>query len=167
MFERYIEMSRRAIYFARTVAIHSNADRIDTDHLLDGLLVDSKSRANTLFHLQELLSSRVAPLQRLTLVPALEKEPPLSDDGKRALAYTVAEANRLEDYWIDTEHLILGIMREQTSDAAFTLRSAGLELAAARTIVAQSKSSRPARDPEPLSWKRLAWFHKLIAKLLY
>jgi ATP-dependent Clp protease ATP-binding subunit ClpC len=167
MFDRFAAASRRAIYWARTVAIHSNANHIDSEHVLRGLLVESESRANRLLHLQEHLSSELALLKGLTPVPPLDKELPLSDDAKRILAYTVSEAARLNDYWIDTEHLVLGILREQTSDAAFSLRAAGLEVENVRKIIAQNKASRPDYGPEPLSWRRLAWLHKLIARILY
>ena len=53
MFERYTECAKRAIFFARYEAQQVGAKKIDTEHLLLGLLHDSQSRGNLLFGLKE------------------------------------------------------------------------------------------------------------------
>lgn len=79
------------------------------------------------------------------------REIPLSNDGKLSVAHSAREANRLRDYWIDTEHLVLGILREENSVAAHKLREVGLRLDACRQRVVDNKGSRPAR-PNPVIW---------------
>ena len=64
-----------------------------------------------------------------------EKNLPLTLDCKRILAYTAEEANRMDDYWIDTDHLVLGILREGKCTAAVRLEASGLALQQARTQV--------------------------------
>ena len=59
----------------------------------------------------------------------------LGGDGKRILAYTAREANRLRDYWIETEHLVLGILRERENAAAVKLGVAGLDLERSRQLL--------------------------------
>src|SRR5258706_12828437 len=69
---------------------------------------------------------------------------PLTSDGKRTLACTELEANRLTDYWIGSEHLVLGILREGSTKAANKLRGVGLDLDSCRcSIVAHASSMHP------------------------
>jgi hypothetical protein len=75
----------------------------------------------------------------------------LGGDGKRILAYTAREANRLRDYWIDAEHLVLGILREGRNAAATRLRAVGLEIETSRQLVIERKDTRPPR-PNPVLW---------------
>ncbi len=173
MFQRYTDETKRAIYFAAQLALRESAEVIDSNHLLRGLLTDSESRANTIFRLCQLFpedaayqstlkslqvnnqckltirqTSRQSSFQKKKVAPNMIG---LGGDEKRILAYTAREANRLRDYWIDTEHLVLGILRESDNAAAARLRTAGLDLEASRQRVIESKSSRPAR-PNPVLW---------------
>ena len=134
MFQRYTDETKRAIYFAAQLALRESAEVIDSNHLLRGLLTDSESRANTIFRLCQLFpedaayqstlkslqvnnqckltirqTSRQSSFQKKKVAPNMIG---LGGDEKRILAYTAREANRLRDYWIDTEHLVLGILRE-------------------------------------------------------
>jgi hypothetical protein len=53
---------------------------------------------------------------------------PLSNECKRILAYAVEEAERLNDRRIGTEHLLLGILRQERCAAAQILYERGLRL---------------------------------------
>jgi ATP-dependent Clp protease ATP-binding subunit ClpA len=75
----------------------------------------------------------------------------LGGDAKRILACTAREANRFRDYWIDTEHLVLGILREGDNAGAAKLRAIGLDLEDSRRRVIESKNSRPTK-PNPVLW---------------
>ena len=156
MFERYVEKGRRAIYFAMLTAVFEKS-LIGSEQLLVGLFCDADSRANTLFRLRELLPERFAVLAMLKPVHPTNYAA-LTDEGKRVLAYTAMEARRLKDYWIDTEHLLLGILNEQQSAAAMRLKKAGIELQMARQIVMMNKPSRPNYGPAPRLWKLKAFF---------
>jgi hypothetical protein len=57
---------------------------------------------------------------------------PLSNEGKRALAYGAQEAERLNDRHIGTEHLLLGLLREENCFAAKLLVERGAVLAELR-----------------------------------
>ncbi|MGO9824570.1 MAG: Clp protease N-terminal domain-containing protein [Terriglobales bacterium] len=88
--------------------------------------------------------------------PGFNKALPLSIDCKRVIAYTADEANQLKDYWIDTEHLVLGILREEDCAAAKRLREIGLQIEPSRQLVADNIGSRPFRLPV-LWWSRAFW----------
>jgi ATP-dependent Clp protease ATP-binding subunit ClpC len=143
VFERYTEESRRAIFFAKQTALKENRPAIDSGHLLLGLLNERNTRADTVFHLRNLLPDEAA--QQALLTKQRNETIPLTDDGKRSLAYTAHEADDLRDYWIETEHLVLGILRESENTGAGKLRSVGLNIDAARKLVAENKSTRSTR----------------------
>jgi ATP-dependent Clp protease ATP-binding subunit ClpC len=151
MFKRYTDECKRAIFLAQQTALHEGAAAINSTHLLLGLLREADSRANSIFRLREVLPADVAQLAASTKQELSKGIIPLTTDGKRVVAYTAREANRLRDYWIDTEHLVLGILREGENAAAVKLGTAGLDLERSRQQVIESKSSRPRR-PDPVLW---------------
>jgi ATP-dependent Clp protease ATP-binding subunit ClpA len=173
MFQRYTDETKRAIYFAAQLALYEDVEVIDSTFLLRGLLTDAESRANSIFRLCQLFpedaakqstlkSQQVDNTCKLTIKQTSrrsafrkKKAAPnmigLGGDGKRILAYTAREANRLRDYWIDTEHLVLGILRAGDNAAAGRLRAIGLDLETSRQRVIESKGTRPAR-PDPVLW---------------
>lgn len=157
MFERYVEPARRAIFFAALAAALERRT-VATEHLLVGLVCETNSRASTLFRLRELLPEHVAVIPRLKSVYPLTQQPALADDSKYALVHTVIEARRLKDYWIDTEHLLLGILKNEGSTGARQLRNVGIDVDTARQLVVNNKSSRPNYGPEPRFWRFKALF---------
>jgi len=76
-------------------------------------------------------------------MPEPQTGPALTDDSKMILAWADMEATYLVDYWIDTEHLLLGIMHVQPSVAASYLARAGLTLDAVRKSIRNNRASRP------------------------
>jgi ATP-dependent Clp protease ATP-binding subunit ClpA len=173
MFQRYTDETKRAIYFAAQLAKYEGAEVIDSTFLLRGLLTDAETRANSIFHLCQLFpedaakqstlkSQQVANECKLIIRETSQQSTfkkrqvapnmiGLGGDGKRILAYTAREANGLRDYWIDTEHLVLGILREGENAAAHRLRATGLDIETSRRRVIECMSTRPAR-PDPVLW---------------
>ena len=151
MFERYAPSSRRAIFFAREAALHDSESDINSHFLLLGLLREP-NRANTLFRLSELLPDEAQRQAALPKYPE-PRDLALAKDAKRILAYAAEEANRLENYWIDAEHLVLGILRESHSSACKMLNELGVTLAQARRLIADSPGSYEDLGPVPDSWQ--------------
>jgi ATP-dependent Clp protease ATP-binding subunit ClpC len=75
---------------------------------------------------------------------------PLSNECKRILAFAAEEAERLNHRHIGTEHLLLGILREEKCVAAEILHERGLRLNAIREELARSVVDRqtPAKQKE-------------------
>jgi ATP-dependent Clp protease ATP-binding subunit ClpC len=152
MFERYTEQARRAIFFARYQAQQFGSKRIEPAHLLLGLLHDSQSSANLLFGLNNhannfrlKIAEAYPPAQPLPKTAEL----PLSQSNKRVLAYTAEEASRLGSDPIDTQHIVLGLLREKDPVTSALLLEAGVELKSARDLVAQAMGpTRSSLAPE-------------------
>jgi ATP-dependent Clp protease ATP-binding subunit ClpA len=158
-FKRYTPPSRRAIYYAREAALHAGASDIGSVHILAGLLTDENSRANRLFQLQDRFPEEAARVRVLKKFPEA-KDIPLTKDGKRILAYAAEEANDLNDYWIDADHLVLGILRERACAGAAMLNKTGLQIAGARCVVAAQRGSRENYGRVPALW----WLEKPITR---
>lgn len=152
MFERYSLPSRRAIFFARAAALAAGAAEIDSMHILSALTLEKSSRANALFRLRERFPKEAARMRAAMRRARTEGNLPLTGDSKRILAYTAEEANRMDDYWIDTDHLVLGILREDNCTAAARLAAAGLTMEQARAQVSTSAQERHEYAPIRVWW---------------
>jgi ATP-dependent Clp protease ATP-binding subunit ClpA len=73
---------------------------------------------------------------------------PLSHESQRVLSYGAEEAHRLNHRHIGTEHLLLGLLREEKCFAAEILRERGLSLSQAREQIARSAPSEAAQGGE-------------------
>jgi ATP-dependent Clp protease ATP-binding subunit ClpC len=73
---------------------------------------------------------------------------PLSNEGKRVLGFAAEEAERLSHKHIGTEHLVLGLLREEASFAARILNEHGIRLSAFR-----EELSRAMEDAQPIAPK--------------
>src|SRR5579859_7575550 len=166
MFERCTEPLRRAIFFATFHARLGETAHIDSVHLLKALMWDENSRANTLFRLREHFPQhRTPPSKFATIKDVPEIETVLEEEAKRILRAALWEADMMGDYWIDTEHLVLGILKEPASAAAQYLAKTGLTLNQARRVVLENRRSRPDYGPLTPWWKLRSPVDNLISKL--
>src|SRR5207237_2163627 len=70
-------------------------------------------------------------------------ELPLAPETKRVLAYAHEESDRLQHRHVGTEHLLLGLLREERSMAAEILYERGLKLHAVREEISRSAGGDP------------------------
>jgi ATP-dependent Clp protease ATP-binding subunit ClpC len=146
MFERYTEKARRVIFFARYEASQFGSPLIETEHLLLGLLRADKALTNRFLRSQASVESIRKQIEGQTVAReklASSVDLPLSIEGKRVLAHAAEEAERLNHKHIGTEHLLLGLLREEKCFAAEILTKRGLTLSAIREeLVRAPQSSR-------------------------
>src|ERR671919_653874 len=121
MFERYTERARRVLFFARYEASQLGSISIETEHLLLGLIREGKG-----------LTSRIFARSHLSL-ESIRKEIEGRTVFREKVSTSVeipfsAEADRLLHNYIGTEHLLLGILREERSVAATILMEKGMRL---------------------------------------
>jgi ATP-dependent Clp protease ATP-binding subunit ClpC len=136
MFERYTERARRVLFFARYEATNYGSTAIDTEHLLLGLLRDGKGVAIRLLQhfnvsLEDVrrdLEGRFAFHEKIPV----SQEIPFTPAAKRTLQYTAEEADRHGVSYIGVEHLLLGLLRADTSVAAQMLTARGMQIDAVR-----------------------------------
>jgi uncharacterized protein (TIGR03435 family) len=151
MFERYTEQARRTLFFARYEAFQAGSAFLETEHLLLGLFRDDESPAARVFSRARLLLEEVrreieAHTARRVRTPLSSSDHvPFSEETKRALQYAAQEADRLLHGHIGTEHLLLGLFREEQGLATQILTGRGLRLATVRDEIVQMSGTAPDR----------------------
>ena len=135
MFERYTEKARRVIFFARYEASNFASPYIETEHLLLGLLREDKALTHRFLRSHRPVESIRKQIDENTTIRekvSTSVDLPLSNECKRVLAYAAEEAERLAHTHIGTEHLLLGLLREENCFAAKILQERGLQAPAIR-----------------------------------
>jgi len=139
MFERYTERARRVLFFARYEASQLGSISIETEHLLLGLIREGKGLTSRLFassHLSlENIRKEIEGRTVFREKVSTSVEIPFSGETKRVLQFAAEEADRLLHNYIGTEHLLLGILREERSVAASILMEKGMRLNSVREDV--------------------------------
>src|SRR5215471_10205002 len=145
MFERYTEKARRVIFFARYEASHFGSPYLETEHLLLGLLREDKALSNRFLRSHASVESIRKQIEGHTAIPekvSTSVDLPLSNECKRVLANAAEEADRLSHKHIGTEHLLLGLLREEKCFAAEILHERGLRLSNIREELARSTQEK-------------------------
>jgi ATP-dependent Clp protease ATP-binding subunit ClpC len=140
MFERYTEKSRRVIFFARYEASQFGSPFIETEHLLLGLLREDKALTNRFLRSHasfEAIRKQIEAHTTIREKVSTSVDLPLSSECKRVLAYAAEEAERLGHKHIGTEHLLLGLLREEKCFAWQILKDIGVKLATVRDELAR------------------------------
>src|SRR2546423_574864 len=145
MFERYTEKARRVIFFARYEASQFGAPAIEPEHLLLGLMREDKTLTGRFFPRAQITIEAIRrEIEGRTLlrerIPT-SVELPLAPETKRVLHYSYEESDRLQHRHIGTEHLLLGLLREERSMAAQILFERGLRLNAVREEIARQSGA--------------------------
>src|SRR6266508_999258 len=141
MFERYTERARRVIFFARYEASQLGSNSIETEHLLLGLIREGKGLTSRIFSKSHLSMESIRKdiegraLYRDKVSTSVDI--PLSGESKRVLGYASEEAERMLHNYIGTEHILLGLMREEKSVAAGILGEKGMRLNSVREEIVQ------------------------------
>lgn len=136
MQERFTERVRRVIALARQEAIRMHNDYIGTEHILLGLIKEGEGVAaavliNLGINLDELRRAVENAINFGTKTLVLG-EIPLNQEARSALNWAVDEARRMNHSYIGTEHILLGLIREERSIASQILQSLGVDLDIAR-----------------------------------
>jgi ATP-dependent Clp protease ATP-binding subunit ClpA len=132
--------------------------------LLLSLIHDADSKVNRLFALAahaENFRKHLGPPLQAEQAPK-SRDLPLSNASKRVLAYAAEEAHRLRGEPIGTEHLFLGLLRENKSRVPEALATAGIDLRSARNRTRRD-SALPIMEHEPEIKETSPGFLKLIA----
>ena len=144
MFERYTEKARRVIFFARYEAGKFGSPTIESEHLLLGLVREDKALSFRLLppDAAESIRKEIEAHTTFRAEISTSVDMPLSSECKRVLSFAAEEAERLAHKHIGTEHLLLGLLREEKCFAAALLHERGLRIDAVRLDLARSPSVR-------------------------
>jgi ATP-dependent Clp protease ATP-binding subunit ClpC len=138
MWQRFTERARKVVFYAQEEAQRFGEGYVSTEHLLLGLVRESDSVAARVLEKLGVSLNRIRaevekqlprgdarPSQDMTLTPR----------AKRVIDLAYDEARNLNNNYIGTEHLLLGLIREGDGLAGRVLAKLGVELEKARREV--------------------------------
>ena len=139
MFERFTERARKVMALANQEAQRFNHEYIGTEHLLLGLVKEGSGvGANVLKNLGvDLRKVRMEVEKRVKAGPDMVTmgKLPQTPRAKKVVEYSIEEARNLNHNYVGTEHILLGLLREQDGVAAQVLMNLGLKLEEVREEV--------------------------------
>jgi ATP-dependent Clp protease ATP-binding subunit ClpC len=132
----FSDQVRKVLGMAREEAIRLHHDYVGTEHILLGVIRESDGiAAAVLAHLSvrpEQVKERIEEsVRRGTAITTLG-ELPYTSRAKKVLEFSMAEARELDHSHVGTEHLLLGLLREEKGIAAEVLNQLGVTLEEAR-----------------------------------
>ena len=155
MFERYTEAARAVVVSSKRKASCVGSPEIDTEHLLLGLLSKDQTLARRFLGspwAADLVWRKIEQSGKIGQPIQGPCDLPLSAICRRALSYAAEEADSLSCKHISTEHLLLGLLREQKCFATEYLHEHGVRLASVREELKRaphkySESEKFVREP--------------------
>ncbi len=132
MFERFTDRARKVMALANQEAQRFNHEYIGTEHILLGLVKEGSGvGANVLKNLEvDLRKVRLEVEKLVKSGPNMVTmgKLPQTPRAKKVIEYAIEEARNLNHNYVGTEHLLLGLLREQDGVAAQVLMNLGLKL---------------------------------------
>jgi len=164
MYERFSDTARKAMQLAKQEAQRFHHEYIGTEHILLGLVAEGSGVAATVLKNLDVALSKI----RLEVEKIVQSgrdtvaasKMPQTQRAKKVIEYAMEEARNLNHNFVGTEHLLLGLLREQEGVAAQVLMNLGVQLDGVRENVVklgirepgapateQSQGPRPETPP--------------------
>ncbi|TVR58758.1 MAG: ATP-dependent Clp protease ATP-binding subunit [Gemmatimonadales bacterium] len=132
----FTDRVRKVLAMARDEAIRLQHDYVGTEHILLGLIREGEGVAAAVLtnlsadldQIHEGIEEAVKPGKATIALGEL----PYTSRAKKVLEFAMAEARELNHSYVGTEHLLLGLLREEKGIAAQVLNSLGISLEEAR-----------------------------------
>jgi ATP-dependent Clp protease ATP-binding subunit ClpA len=133
MYERFTDRARKVMQLANQEAQRFNHKYVGTEHILLGLVKEGSGVAGvalkTRFGIDlGKVRSEVEKIIQEGPNAVLMGKLPLTPRSKKVIEYSIEEARNLNHNYVGTEHLLLGLLREQEGVAAQVLMNLGLRL---------------------------------------
>ncbi len=139
MYERFTDRARKVMQLANQEAQRFNHEYIGTEHILLGLVKEGSGvAANVLKNLDvDLRKIRLEVEKLVQSGPEMVTmgKLPQTPRAKKVIEYSMEEARQLNHNYVGTEHILLGLLREQEGVAAQVLMNLGLKLEEVRDEV--------------------------------
>ena len=139
MYERFTDRARKVMQLANQEAQRFNHEYIGTEHMLLGLVKEGTGvAANVLKNLEvDLRKIRLEVEKLVQSGPEMITmgKLPQTPRAKKVIEYSMEEARNLNHNFVGTEHILLGLLREQEGVAAQVLMNLGLKLEEVREEV--------------------------------
>jgi ATP-dependent Clp protease ATP-binding subunit ClpC len=138
MFEKFTERGRKVIIYAREEAEKRQNDYLGTEHLLLGLLREEEGLPMVILKKMGLSADELRIEVERNLPSGSNiltfGDIPFTPRAKKVLELAVEEARLLGHSYIGSEHLLIGLIREESGIAGKILRSFGANLLGVRQL---------------------------------
>src|SRR5579871_21192 len=132
MYERFTDRARKVMQLANQEAQRFNHEYIGTEHILLGLVKEGSGVAANVLKNLDIDLRKI----RLEVEKIVQSGPdmvtmgklPQTPRAKKVIEYSIEEARNLNHNYVGTEHLLLGLLREQEGVAAQVLMNLGMKL---------------------------------------
>jgi ATP-dependent Clp protease ATP-binding subunit ClpA len=133
----FTERVRKVLAMAREEAVALSHEYVGTEHILLGLLREGEGVASTVvqnlnIELDALRTTILNVVKRGRGGQTTGPDLPYTSRAKKVLELAMSEARELDHSYVGTEHLLLGLLREEKGIAAQVLGDSGLTLEKAR-----------------------------------
>ncbi len=158
----FTERVRKVLAMAREEAARLHHEYVGTEHILLGLIREGEGVAATVLQnlnvdLDEVQQKIEDTVRKGKAAQATGPDLPYTSRAKKVLELAMAEARELNHSYVGTEHLLLGLLREEKGIAAQVLTEAGVSLEAARaetlrilgTDVQAGATAQQGTGPQP------------------
>lgn len=133
----FTERVRKVLAMAREEAARLHHEYVGTEHILLGLIREGEGVAaavlqNLSVDLEEVQNRIEDTVKKGKAAQATGPDLPYTSRAKKVLELAMGEARELNHSYVGTEHLLLGLLREEKGIAAQVLTDSGVNLEAAR-----------------------------------
>ncbi|MFM7298709.1 MAG: Clp protease N-terminal domain-containing protein, partial [Planctomycetota bacterium] len=132
MFDRFTDRAKKVMNLARQEAQRFNHEYLGTEHILLGLVQEGSGvAANVLKNMSIDLTKIRAEVEKIVKTgPSMVTmgQLPFTPRAKKVLELSMEEASNLGHNYIGTEHLLLGLIKENEGIAAQVLMNLGVKL---------------------------------------
>src|SRR3989442_9499616 len=132
MYERLTDRARKVMQLANQEAQRFNHEYVGTEHVLLGLIKEGSGvAANVLKNLDvdlRKIRNEVEKIVQAGPDMVTMGKLPQTPRAKKVIEYAIEEARNLNHNYVGTEHLLLGLLREQEGVAAQVLMNLNLKL---------------------------------------
>ena len=152
MFDRFTDRAKKVMNLARQEAQRFNHEYLGTEHILLGLVQEGSGvAANVLRNMQIDLAKIRTEVEKLVKTgPSMVTmgQLPFTPRAKKVLELSMEEAGNLGHNYIGTEHLLLGLIKENEGIAAKVLTNLGVKLEDVREEVLEFLGAEPGDEED-------------------
>jgi ATP-dependent Clp protease ATP-binding subunit ClpC len=156
----FTDRVRKVLQMAREEAARLHHEYVGTEHILLGLIREGEGVAaavlqNLNVDLEEIQQKIEETVKKGKAAAATGPDLPYTSRAKKVLELAMTEARELNHSYVGTEHLLLGLLREEKGIAAQVLTDAGVNLEQSRAETLRllgsdmPQTQQPGASPTP------------------
>ena len=169
MYEKFTDRARKVMQYANQEAQRLNHEYIGTEHILLGLVQEGSGVAANVLKNLDINLAKIREEVEKVVMPGPAWVPhgklPQTPRAKQVLQYAWEEAKDLEHNYVGTEHLLLGLLREEEGVSAQVLMNLGLNLEAVRGKIVRLltvPAFPPSESPPYADLRVTPWAERVI-----